>query len=160
RSPRDYRKSVRWGLPLLLLAACTPPNPAKKEPFGVLPSAVTSAEPLWIPFSLNAGQAFPDDPREERLFAVRRLTFDGASGKPRWAADGQSLVYETGGAKGGCRQLARVRLVDGQTTPVVTGALASTRFGTPAGSATLLVAAEGAACEAPKAPFAWALVPG
>lgn len=88
-------------------------GPAKKpEPFGVLPSAVTTATPLWIPFSIAAGTPAADDPRETKLTMVRQLTTDGKSRGAVWHPDGTSIFYTTT-AENPCGQVVRLDLVSG-----------------------------------------------
>jgi Tol biopolymer transport system component len=136
------RTVIAWAL---FLAACSSGTPPKKEPYGVLPSATTSAEPLWIPFSLNAGSAFPADPRETRLTDVRRITDNGGSTRPRWSADSQRLYYESGDDKRACPQLYEVRLVDGKTRRVSPQERMWARWAVPGVEETLMVLADPAA---------------
>ena len=83
----------------------------------MLPTAVTSAEPVWIPYSIGAGQSVDADPRERHLEALRRLTFDGASTGASWHPDGRRIVFEQGSA-GGCSQIALMDLGTGRVTPL------------------------------------------
>ena len=57
------------------LAACSSAEPAAKEPLGYMPTAVTTATPEWIPFSVRAGKSVAGDPRERHLTDLRQLTF-------------------------------------------------------------------------------------
>lgn len=104
-------------LPFLLalsLTACstrTTPRP----PLGVLPSAVTSAEPLWIPFRVNAGRAVLKDPRETHFTELRRLTIDGLAGFPVWDATGAELRYVS---PADCHTVETVTLESGHTSRV------------------------------------------
>ena len=52
-------------------------TPDEKKPLGVLPTAVTTAEPLWIPERILAGAPHEADARESRLAELRRLTSPG-----------------------------------------------------------------------------------
>ncbi len=97
----------------LTLLSCAAKPPRDKGPMGVLPAAVTSAEPEWIPFTIRAGRALPSDPRERRFGELRQLTFDGTSGAPRWHPDGRQLVYESGRSANSCGELRRLDLSSG-----------------------------------------------
>lgn len=77
---------------LLSLVACGA-EPAKLE-LGKLPSAVTTAEPEWLPFAIRAGARVPDDPREQRLADLREVAAAGNVSRVAWAADGRSVVLE------------------------------------------------------------------
>lgn len=68
-------------------------QPGKQE-LGKLPSAVTTAEPEWLPFAIRAGARAPDDPRETRLSDLREVPAAGTVSRVAWAADGRSLVLE------------------------------------------------------------------
>lgn len=72
---------------------CASPSPAKTE-LGRLPSAVTTAEPEWLPFAIRAGARTDDDPREVHLELLRSVPSAGAVTRVAWAADGRSLVLE------------------------------------------------------------------
>lgn len=95
-----------------LLLGCR--GPARTgEPLGELPDVVTSAEPLWIPYRVMAGQAYEADPREGRLRELRRVTFDGKSSHPRWDPDSRQLLFERGAP--GCGELVKMDLGSGET---------------------------------------------
>jgi Tol biopolymer transport system component len=76
---------------------------------------------LWIPFSIGAGTSVVDDVRETQLASVRQLTTDGHSWGAAWHPDGKSIYFTTSPA-GGCGQLVRMNLVNGQTARVMEGA--------------------------------------
>lgn len=81
---------------LATVVACSAPPKKEKEPIGQLPSAVTTAVPLWIPFSIAAGTSHPADPRETQLASLRQLTTDGQSRGAVWHPDGKSIYYTSG----------------------------------------------------------------
>lgn len=83
------------------------------EPLGEIPDVVTSAEPLWIPYRVMAGQSYAADPREGRLADLRRVTFDGRSGAPTWHPDSRTLIFERG--EPGCAELVEMNLATGET---------------------------------------------
>ncbi len=121
-SPRraDRLASLRAGwrsaatIAFVGLAACSG-GPAKPdEPFGTLPSAVTTAEPMWIPFSIGAGVAVPDDARETKLASLRQLTQDGKSHGAVWHPDGKSILF-TSAAGRPCGELVHLDLATGRT---------------------------------------------
>jgi TolB protein len=80
---------------------------------GALPSAVTSAEPLWIPFRVRAGKGVDADPRETHFAELRRLTFDGNAGQPVWGADGARILAADAAS---CRGIATIDLASGDVT--------------------------------------------
>jgi len=84
---------------------------------GVLPSATTTAEPLWIPFSFRAGVAIDPDPREGHFRRLRRLTTHGRTVAAAWAPDGRAVVLERHD-EAGCGTLVRLSLGDGEETRV------------------------------------------
>jgi hypothetical protein len=86
--------------------------PSTRPPMGALPTAVTSAEPLWIPFRVHAGASVERDPREVHFDELRRLTTGGKGGSPTWAADGRRLSYV---APDDCRVYVTVELETGRT---------------------------------------------
>lgn len=75
-----------------LLAGCGSP-PAKQE-LGKLPTAVTTAEPEWLPFAIRAGARAEDDPREARIGELREIRGAGTVARASWASDGRSMVLE------------------------------------------------------------------
>ncbi|MBM4377158.1 MAG: PD40 domain-containing protein [Deltaproteobacteria bacterium] len=78
---------------------------------GALPTAVTSAEPLWVPFRVIAGTSVERDLREAHFGDLRRLTTGGMGGAPTWTADGRSLRYV---APDDCRVQLTVELDSGR----------------------------------------------
>lgn len=104
-------------LPLVLFAALAACSSTKKArpPMGALPSATTSAEPLWIPFRVNAGTSVTRDPREAHFAELRRLTEDGRAGVPVWDANGAELRYV---AKSDCRTVETLHLETGKATRI------------------------------------------
>lgn len=88
---------------------------------GVLPTAVTSAQPNWIPFTVRAGSAVDINPAEDRHFvALRQLTVDGTSHAPAWSADGRRLVF-TSRSDGHCGEVRQIDLEHGTSQTVPTG---------------------------------------
>lgn len=81
------------GAAVLTASGCGSGPPAKTE-LGKLPSAVTTAEPEWLPFAIRAGARASDDPREARLALLREIPNAGAVTRIAWAADGRSMVLE------------------------------------------------------------------
>lgn len=89
---------------------------------GHIPTAVTSAEPEWIPFSIRAGKPIPDDPRERHLADVRQLTFgDGENAEAYWSPDGRKLIFQSTREGRACDQIYVMDLGSGRTTRVSTG---------------------------------------
>ncbi len=84
---------------------------------GLLPTAETTARPLWIPHRIRAGKSVAADPRETRLAEPRQLTFDGTSGLPAWSGDGKTLYFVSGP---GCATLRAVNLESGAMTDLAT----------------------------------------
>jgi Tol biopolymer transport system component len=113
---------VAFLLALPVVAACAPPKPKKPEPLGVIPSAVTTAEPEWLPWSVRAGKPVPSDPRERHLADVRQLTVaDGENAEAYWSPDGHRLIWQStrGGAL--CDQIWIMDLGSGAVHRVSTG---------------------------------------
>lgn len=109
---------------VLVLAACSPPTPDRtpREPFGYIPTAVTSAQPEWIPFSIRAGKPAPFDARERRLAELRRLTFgDGDSAEVSWSPDGRKLMFQSTREGRSCEQVYVMDLGSGEVKRVSTG---------------------------------------
>lgn len=109
-----------WGGAVVIVSlgvACERPPSETPGPMGVLPSATTTAEPLWMPFSFRAGTPVEADPREGHFRQLRRLTTDGRTVEAAWAPDGRSVVLERRD-ESGCGALFRLDLGDGQETRV------------------------------------------
>lgn len=107
---RSYDTLMRpAALALAALAACSGAN-KQREPMGILPTAVTTAEPLWIPFRVRAGKAVDADPRETHFAELRRLTTDGSAGAPVWDPGGAKLLHLPSAT---CRSIAIVDLAAG-----------------------------------------------
>ncbi len=75
----------------LALAACSG-NAAPKKPMGALPSAVTLAEPEWLPKRVLAGRAVEDDAREPHLYQTRRISVGLVVREIAWAPDGSFIA--------------------------------------------------------------------
>lgn len=106
------------------LPACSSAPVKDEKPLGLLPTAVTTAVPLWIPFSIAAGESKPDDGREKRLASLRQLTTDGKSRGAVWHPDGTAIFFSTSDANG-CGRLLRMDLVSGNTEAVETSGWAA-----------------------------------
>ncbi len=107
---------------LLALATCTAAGcsaaKAKKGPLGLLPTAVTSAEPQWIPFAIRAGKPITHDPREQHISQLRQLTTDDASSAAVWHPNGRQLMVESGRSNSSCGRLYNIDLSTAKTTRV------------------------------------------
>jgi hypothetical protein len=62
-------------------------------PMGMMPSAVTTAEPEWLPLAPRAGQRITEDAREAQLREPRRLTEGLDVAQLAWAPDARRLGY-------------------------------------------------------------------
>ncbi|MCC6522595.1 MAG: PD40 domain-containing protein [Polyangiaceae bacterium] len=113
RTPTPSCRSwlVAWSCLGLLACAREAREP---QPLGALPSAVTTAEPLFLPFAIRAGKAVAADPRERHLADLRRLTFDGRALHAVWSPDGRSLLVESAGAGDACSSVAELDLEHGE----------------------------------------------
>ncbi|MFO0761375.1 MAG: hypothetical protein U0359_33160 [Byssovorax sp.] len=135
-----------------LLAACaTPEPPAPKEPLGYLPSAVTTAQPEWIPFSIRAGKPVEADPREKHLRDLRQLTFaQGENAEGYFSPDGRRLVFQSTRDGASCDQMYVMDLGSGETHRLSNGQGRTTCgfFTYPKGERVLFSSthAAGAAC--------------
>jgi TolB protein len=128
------------------LGACFGPR-EYSEPMGLLPTAVTTAEPLWLPFSFQAGKRAEIDPREARLSELRQLTFDGRSGRPAWQPDARGIVFERRD-EAGCARIVAMDLGSGDTRELSeTGCAATPVF--RAGELLFAASAEAPRCVAP-----------
>jgi WD40-like Beta Propeller Repeat len=95
-----------------VLAACSSAEPAPKEPLGYLPSAVTTATPEWIPFSVRAGKSVPNDPRERHLTDLRQLTFgQGENAEGYFSPDGKRLIFQSTRDGAACHSSTAASLV-------------------------------------------------
>jgi len=98
---------------LVLATGCTKPG-AEPRRFGVLPNAVTSAEPGWIPFTIRAGsQVEPQRAERNHFVELRRLTMTGGARAPQWSADGTELSAQRHDPATGCRQSLTIHLDSG-----------------------------------------------
>ncbi len=59
---------------------------------GLMPTAITSAVPQWLPERVLAGRAVEADPREKHLFDLRRLSRGLSVEQIAWSPDGTFLV--------------------------------------------------------------------
>ncbi|MEO7330469.1 MAG: hypothetical protein ABI193_17980 [Minicystis sp.] len=134
-----------------LLGACATPEPPVKEPLGFLPSAVTTAEPEWIPFSIRAGKPVDADPRERHLRELRQLTFaQGENAEGYFSPDGKRLIFQSTREGVGCDQIFVMELGNGVTHRVSSGEGSTTCgfFAYPKGERVVYSSthAAGAAC--------------
>jgi Tol biopolymer transport system component len=109
-------------LAAIAAAGCVAGQPEPEPPLGALPTAVTTAEPLWVPFRIAAGKSVDADPRERHFAELRQLTFDGTAGIASWHPDGRSLVFESGRSATSCGSVHRYDLRTGQIERLVDGA--------------------------------------
>lgn len=110
-----------------LLGACAAPETPVKEPLGHLPSAVTTAEPEWIPFSIRAGKPVEADPRERHLRELRQLTFgQGENAEGYFSPDGRRLIFQSTRDGASCDQIYVMELGSGETRRISNGEGATT----------------------------------
>ena len=104
---------------LVLGATACSVEPAKQPaPIGQLPTAVTTAEPEWVPFRSLAGRSVSPDPRERHLGGLRQLTTDGAAGMAAWSGDGTRLLYQSVVPASPCTRLRMLDLRTGHSEPL------------------------------------------
>jgi TolB protein len=109
-------------LALLALAACSTPAPKKPEPLGAIPSAVTTAQPEWLPWSVRAGKPVALDPRERHLAEVRQITFgDGENAEAYWSSDGHQIIWQSTRGSAACDQMWVMDLGSGAARQISTG---------------------------------------
>jgi TolB protein len=102
-------------VPLVALCAgCVAAQPEPEEPLGKLPTAKTTAEPLWMPFRITGGKDASADPRERHFTELRQLTFDGSAGAAAFTPDGQALLFESGRGAQSCGTVHRYDLRTGK----------------------------------------------
>ncbi len=127
---RWYRPSVRSlgstaaGAVLVgavLVGACATPT-RERPPLGVVPSAVTSAEPEWLPIGLRGGSAYEADPRERELVGLRRLTTGWTVERIALSADERALVVVGRAPGAAARGLHVLDVATGHTRPLDVGA--------------------------------------
>jgi hypothetical protein len=147
----NVRTSALVVLSGALAAGCLGPG-KKREPLGVLPEAVTTAVPQWVPFRVMAGREVAADPREKRLGELRQLTTDGAVAVVGWR--GRSLLYESGRDGAHCGSLFALDLATGVVEPVGPDKALVLGAALTAGGAEMVYAQayEGAGCRAPLEP--------
>ena len=148
-----------------LASACASAEPQKREPLGYLPTAVTSAQPEWIPFVIRAGKAVVPDPRERHLADLRQLTEgNGENAEAYWSPDGKKLIFQSTRDGAGCDQMYVLDLGSSEVKRISDGRGRTTCgfFFFPKGDTILYssTTAQGAAC--PPKPdrsqgYVWAL---
>ncbi len=105
----------------VLVGACVTPA-RERPPLGVMPSAVTTAKPEWLPAGLRGGSAFEAHPRERELVGLRRLTAGWTVERIALTADERAIVI-VGRAPGAAdRGLHVLDIATGQTRTVDVGA--------------------------------------
>ena len=105
----------------LVLAGCALPPP-EKHALGEIPTAVTTAEPEWLPQRVRSGKSIEGDPREAHFTEVRRLTDGYDVDELAFGLDSRVLVL-VGRAPGS--KVTQLRLID-----LGTGTMAATGAGT------------------------------
>ena len=147
--------------------ACSKPEHTPRPPLGYLPTAVTSAQPEWIPFSIRAGKPVASDPRERHLTEVRQLTFgDGENAEAYWSPDGKKLIFQSTREGRACDQIYVMDLGGGVTKRVSTGGGRTTcgYFAFPGGDKVVYSSTLAAGAGCPPKPdrslgYVWALDP-
>jgi Tol biopolymer transport system component len=160
-------RAASLALVSLAVVACTAPPGAPRPPLGQIPSAVTSAEPEWIPFSIRAGKPVATDAREKHLSELRQLTFgDGENAEAYWSPDGRSLIFQSTREGRACDQIYVMDLGSGDVRRVSTGGARTTCgfFAYPKGERLLYSSTLGAGADCPPKPdrslgYVWALDP-
>jgi TolB protein len=138
-----------------LLGACATPEPTPKEPLGYLPSAVTSAKPEWIPFSIRAGKPVEGDARERHLKELRQLTFgQGENAEGYFSPDGRALIFQSTRGGASCDQMYVMDLGTGETQRVSNGEGSTTCgfFSFPKGERVFYSSTHGAGAGCPAKP--------
>jgi TolB protein len=129
-------------VPILLLgmSGCFGGSAKQPTPLGELPTAVTTAEPEWVPFRVLAGQLVAADPREQHLRELRQLTTDGTEGAVAWSEDGQRLLYLWAVPGNPCARMRMLELRTGRSEllPPTSGWVGSAVF-SPGQKASVLV---------------------
>ncbi|MFT3773334.1 MAG: hypothetical protein QM820_48765 [Minicystis sp.] len=147
--------------------ACSPSERAPRPPLGYIPTAVTSAQPEWIPFTIRAGKPIAADPRERHLTEVRQLTFgDGENAEAYWSPDGKKLIFQSTREGRACDQIYVMDLGTGDIKRVSTGGGRTTcgYFVFPSGDKLLYSSTLAAGADCPPKPdrslgYVWALDP-
>jgi len=88
----------------------------------VVPSAVTSAEPEWLPVGLRGGVAYEADPRERELLALRRLTTGWTVERIALTADERAIVIVGRAPGAAARGLHMLDVATGHARPIDLGA--------------------------------------
>lgn len=147
--------------------ACSSPDRAPRPPLGYIPTAVTSAQPEWIPFSIRAGKPVAADPRERHLTEVRQLTVgDGENAEAYWSPDGKKLIFQSTREGRACDQIYVMDLGSGETRRASTGGARTTcaYFAYPGADKILYSSTLAAGADCPPKPdrslgYVWALDP-
>lgn len=147
--------------------SCANPEKTTRQPLGQIPTAVTSAQPEWIPFTIRAGKPVAADPRERHLTEIRQLTFgDGENAEAYWSPDGKKLIFQSTREGRACDQIYVMDLGSGETKRVSTGGGRTTcaYFFYPKGDRILYSSTLAAGADCPPKPdrslgYVWALDP-
>jgi Tol biopolymer transport system component len=120
-----------------------------------MPTAVTTATPEWIPFSVRAGKSIAADPRERHLAEVRRLTYgQGENAEGHFSPDGKRLIFQSTRDGAACDQMFVMDLGSGETKRVSSGEGKTTcgSFFYPGGDRVLYASTHGAGAACPPKP--------
>jgi hypothetical protein len=90
-TPKTLGMLLCAGAAVTAMAACVREIPLSPAPMGLMPSAVTTAEPEWLPLAPRAGQRISEDAREARLAEPRRLTVGLDVTQLAWSPDARKL---------------------------------------------------------------------
>jgi TolB protein len=135
--------------PAVSTGGCATKETPPKEPLGYLPTAVTTAQPEWLPFAIRAGRSFDADPREHHLADLRQITYaQGENAEGYWSPDGRSLIFQSTRDGAACDQMFVMDLGGGETRRVSNGQGRTTCgfFFYPRGDRILYSQTPGAAC--------------
>jgi Tol biopolymer transport system component len=93
-APSWRGRTGAWLSVIALASACGGSDRPKSEPLGRLPTAVTTAEPEWLPFAIRAGSRCEEDPRERHLGELRTFDVGGDVARAAFSPDGHAIALE------------------------------------------------------------------